>query len=55
MLNGALSGVASTFLNVPFQVIRTSMMVNESSNKTQQINMLQMMYKIYKTEGIKGF
>lgn len=54
MLNGAISGCASTFLNVPFQVIRTSMMVNETK-KGQQLSMLQMMCKIYKQEGIFGF
>lgn len=54
MLNGAISGLASTFLNVPFQVIRTSMMVHNAKDKTP-ISMLGMMGKIYNQEGVPGF
>lgn len=55
MLNGAISGIASTFLNVPFQVIRTSMMVNETTQSQKHISMFQMIEKIYRQEGIFGF
>ena len=54
MLNGAISGAASTFLNVPFQVIRTSMMVKQTK-KGKKMSMISMMLKIYKQEGIFGF
>ena len=54
MLNGAISGLSSTIFNVPFQVIRTSMMVQNTQNGIQP-TMIGTMKKIYSKEGIKGF
>ena len=54
MINGAISGLTSTVFNVPFQVIRTCMMVqNTSSGKTP--TMIKTIKTIYSKEGLKGF
>ena len=54
MINGAISGLTSTVFNVPFQVIRTCMMVqNTSSGKTP--TMIKTIKTIYSKEGFKGF
>ena len=54
MLNGAISGLSSTVFNVPFQVIRTCMMIETPKNGVQP-TMTKTIKKIYSKEGIKGF
>ena len=54
MINGAISGLSSTIFNVPFQVIRTCMMVQNTKNGKPP-NMLGTVKNIYSQEGLKGF
>ena len=54
MLNGAISGLSSTIFNVPFQVIRTCMMVHQTHDGKPQ-KMIPTIKSIYKKDGIKGF
>jgi len=54
MLNGAISGLSSTVFNVPFQVIRTCMMIETPKNGIQP-TMTNTIKRIYSKEGLKGF
>ena len=54
MINGAISGICSSIISLPFQVISTNMkLINLSQN--EKIKTLKMIKTIYKKEGIKGF
>ena len=54
MLNRAISGLSSTIFNVPFQIIRTCMMVHQTRDGKPQ-KMIHTIKSIYKKDGIKGF
>lgn len=55
MLNGFISGFVSTLANVPFQAIKTSMMIHERTQLKNNIKMIQIIKSIYHQEGLFGF